>query len=47
MHTWIVHRRRRKENQKSWSASQIISTNTIPRSTSKVDVSGVIAESIR
>jgi len=28
-------------------ASQIISTNTIPRSTSKVDVSGVIAESIR
>jgi len=28
-------------------ASQIISTNTIPRGTSKVDVSGVIAESIR
>ena len=26
--------------------SQIISTNTIPRSTSKVDISGVIAESI-
>jgi len=32
---------------KKAGASQIISTNTIPRSTSKVDVSGVIAESIR
>jgi len=26
--------------------AQIISTNTIPRGTSKVDISGVIAESI-
>jgi len=32
---------------KKAGASQIISTNTIPRCTSKVDVSGVIAESIR
>ena len=32
---------------KKAGVSQIISTNTIPRSTSKVDVSGVIAESIR
>jgi len=32
---------------KKAGASQIISTNTIPRDTSKVDVSGVIAESIR
>ena len=32
---------------KKAGASQIISTNTIPRGTSKVDVSGVIAESIR
>ena len=32
---------------KKAGVSQIISTNTIPRSTSKVDVSGVIAKSIR
>ena len=32
---------------KKAGVSQIISTNTIPRSTSKVDVSGIIAESIR
>jgi len=32
---------------KKAGVSQIISTNTIPRSTSKVDVSGVITESIR
>ena len=32
---------------KKAGASQIISTNTIPRGTSKVDVSGVIAGSIR
>ena len=32
---------------KKAGVSQIISTNTIPRSTSKVDVSGVIAESIQ
>ena len=32
---------------KKAGASQIISTNTIPRGTSKVDVSGVITESIR
>jgi len=32
---------------KKAGVSQIISTNTIPRSTSKVDVSGVIVESIR
>ena len=32
---------------KKAGATQIISTNTIPRGTSKVDVSGVIAESIR
>ena len=32
---------------KKAGASQIISTNAIPRGTSKVDVSGVIAESIR
>ena len=32
---------------KKAGASQIISTNTIPRGTSKVDVSAVIAESIR
>ena len=32
---------------KKAGASQIISTNTIPRGTSKVDVSGVIAKSIR
>ena len=32
---------------KKAGVTQIISTNTIPRSTSKVDVSGVIAESIR
>lgn len=32
---------------KKAGASQIISTNTIPRGTSKVDVSGVIAESVR
>jgi len=32
---------------KKAGASQIISTNTIPRGTSKVDVSGVIVESIR
>ena len=32
---------------KKAGASQIISTNTIPRGTSKVDVAGVIAESIR
>jgi len=32
---------------KKAGVSRIISTNTIPRSTSKVDVSGVIAESIR
>ena len=31
---------------KKAGVSQIISTNTIPRNTSKVDVSGVIAESI-
>ena len=31
---------------KKAGVSQIISTNTIPRSTSKVDISGVIAESI-
>ena len=32
---------------KKAGVSQIISTYTIPRSTSKVDVSGIIAESIR
>jgi len=32
---------------KKAGVSQIISTNTIPRNTSKVDVSGVIAESIQ
>jgi len=32
---------------KKAGVSQIISTNTIPRSTSKVDISGVIAESIQ
>jgi len=32
---------------KKAGVSQIISTNTIPRSTSKVDVSGVIVESIQ
>jgi len=32
---------------KKAGVAQIISTNTIPRSTSKVDVSGVIAESIQ
>jgi ribose-phosphate pyrophosphokinase len=32
---------------KKAGASRIISTNTIPRNTSKVDVSGVIAKSIR
>jgi ribose-phosphate pyrophosphokinase len=32
---------------KKAGVSQIISTNTIPRSTSKVDVSGVITESIQ
>ena len=32
---------------KKAGVTQIISTNTIPRSTSKVDVSGVIAESIQ
>jgi len=32
---------------KNAGVSQIISTNTIPRSTSKVDVSGVIVESIQ
>ena len=32
---------------KKAGVSQIISTNTIPRSTSKVDVSGVIAKSIQ
>ena len=31
---------------KKAGVSQIISTNTIPRSTSKVDISGIIAESI-
>jgi ribose-phosphate pyrophosphokinase len=31
---------------KKAGVSQIISTNTIPRTTSKVDISGVIAESI-
>jgi len=32
---------------KKAGVSQIISTNTIPRSTSKVDVSAVIVESIQ
>ena len=32
---------------KKAGVSRIISTNTIPRNTSKVDVSGVIADSIR
>jgi ribose-phosphate pyrophosphokinase len=35
------------KKMKKAGVSQIISTNTIPRSTSKVDVSGVIVESIR
>ena len=32
---------------KKSGVSQIISTNTIPRNTSKVDISGIITESIR
>ena len=32
---------------KKAGVTRIISTNTIPRNTSKVDVSGVIADSIR
>ena len=36
-----------EKNIKKAGVSQIISTNTIPRSTSKVDVSGVIVESIQ
>ena len=32
---------------KKTGVSRIISTNTIPRNTSKVDVSGVIADSVR
>jgi ribose-phosphate pyrophosphokinase len=35
------------KKMKKAGVSQIISTNTIPRSTSKVDVSGVIVESIQ
>ena len=35
------------KKMKKVGVSQIISTNTIPRSTSKVDVSGVIVESIQ
>ena len=36
-----------ERNIKKAGVSQIISTNTIPSSTSKVDVSGVIAKSIQ